>query len=199
MHRSSYIKKLKWLSEKFFVFCDVRDQRALLVDGATALLHLVMASLENNFYDGTKDTSLFEPDQLEAAAFAFSSRTEAIRVLTNLSTRDFKLFERPNRADKEMTTASSNQEERSHKRNKSYVRFEDKVEDIHHVLEQILDIKGFHPPTTPERPRRVRLHRYSPSRFRNLKSCHPSQDRRTMLARVCASPRCGDFVRLRLQ
>jgi nucleoside phosphorylase len=44
--RRHYIQKLKWIERKHFLLWDERDKRGWLVNGTSALLHLVQASLE---------------------------------------------------------------------------------------------------------------------------------------------------------
>ncbi|KAK0717673.1 hypothetical protein B0T26DRAFT_645268, partial [Lasiosphaeria miniovina] len=55
--RDDYIMRLKWIAQKFVVLYDTQERRAWLVDGVSALLHLVRASLKHD--QGDPFSSLF--------------------------------------------------------------------------------------------------------------------------------------------
>ncbi|KAF4980050.1 hypothetical protein FZEAL_3912 [Fusarium zealandicum] len=61
-----YPSLLKWVGAQPIVFCDAGDRRAWLVDGASALLHLVRISLymDENDPESTYDW-VFHPHQLK--------------------------------------------------------------------------------------------------------------------------------------
>lgn len=51
LRRNSYIVRMKWMSQKFVILWDVEDKRGWLLNGASALLHLVRASLAQDMFD----------------------------------------------------------------------------------------------------------------------------------------------------
>ncbi|ORY15174.1 hypothetical protein BCR34DRAFT_191008 [Clohesyomyces aquaticus] len=87
------LHKIRFMAEQFIVLYDVGDRRAWLVDGATAILHLVNATLREYFHDDVIGKPLFQLKQLEAGNFAFKNRSDAVRVLTSQETRALRLFE----------------------------------------------------------------------------------------------------------
>ncbi|GKZ26323.1 hypothetical protein AbraIFM66951_002245 [Aspergillus brasiliensis] len=46
--RNSYVRKMRWISEKYSIFWDITERRGWLVNGAAALLHLAHASLRHD-------------------------------------------------------------------------------------------------------------------------------------------------------
>jgi hypothetical protein len=46
--RDGHVPKLQWISKKFVALWDEEDERGWLVNGASALLHLLRTSLEYN-------------------------------------------------------------------------------------------------------------------------------------------------------
>jgi hypothetical protein len=79
---SDYPSKLAWVATQFVAFHDVTDHRAWLVDGASALLHLVLLSLH---FDETNPEStydwVFDKSQLREHWDVASGRVAARRTL----------------------------------------------------------------------------------------------------------------------
>ena len=44
--RENYLYQLKWIANEYILLFDVNDRRAWLVDGASALLHLIRSSIK---------------------------------------------------------------------------------------------------------------------------------------------------------
>lgn len=114
--RNGYVRKLKWISKKFVVLWDEGDKRGWLVDGTSALLHLVRASLEHDLLDKFNSVFLFRPEQMKEASQTHRS-SSAIEVLLNQDNRTLKVY--PERED--------------------YIRFEDQVEHFYDLLEKVID------------------------------------------------------------
>ncbi|KAL7658266.1 hypothetical protein ACMYSQ_004399 [Aspergillus niger] len=65
--RNSYVKKIRWISEKYTILWEITEKRGWLVNGAAALLHLVHTSLRQDdlsnasllclYNEGTQRTS----------------------------------------------------------------------------------------------------------------------------------------------
>ena len=116
--RGGYIRKLKWIFKKSVVLWDEGEKRGWLINGTSALLHLVRASLVHDSKDGFSSEFLFRWEDLQKAPAPFSNKPHAaISVLLNHTNRSLKIY--PEKDD--------------------FIRFEDRVEHFLNILEQIID------------------------------------------------------------
>ncbi|EHK47314.1 hypothetical protein TRIATDRAFT_181283, partial [Trichoderma atroviride IMI 206040] len=90
--RKGNIRRLKWISTKFVLLWDERDKRGWLINGATALLHIVRAFLSHAKQDHFKDAFRFKDEDLQEAEAPFTADS-AIAVLSNSHNRHLKLYE----------------------------------------------------------------------------------------------------------
>ncbi|UKZ62464.1 uncharacterized protein TrAtP1_003713 [Trichoderma atroviride] len=154
-----YIPKLKWISKKFVLLWDEANKRGWLVNGTTALLHLVRASLDHDSKDEFSSAFLFKKELIQESEDPFKTHS-ATHVLINEVNRKLPIY-----------------------RNRDgYIQFEDRVEHMHSVLERLInyqkcvsgDLKEFR-----SHPRR-NLEGWD---FRDLATNHdPLHSRVTMLA-----------------
>lgn len=86
MVRTSYISKLKWLRQKYIVLWDEEDKRGWLVNGTSALLHLVRASLE---HDRTRELN-YNMNDMEEASITHTANSP-IPVLISLGDKKLKI------------------------------------------------------------------------------------------------------------
>lgn len=114
--RNGYIPKLQWISKKFVVLWDEGDKRGWLVNGTTALLHLVRASLEVNNADSFKFAFLFNSKDITEAPEPYTTQS-ANHVLPNPENMKLKIY--PEKDD--------------------FIRFQDRVEHMYGVLEKMID------------------------------------------------------------
>lgn len=123
----SYSGLIDWVSSQPIIFFDVEDRRAWLIDGASALLHLVRASIKQ---DRTKPAyrskwrfkgDLEGDDSLEGGCFA------AIETLTSISNLNKALY-----LD-DIRSVGNNQMEEVH------YYFRDRVKEILHYLQVLVD------------------------------------------------------------
>jgi hypothetical protein len=136
--RNGYVPKLQWISKKFVVLWDEEVKRGWLVNGTSALLHLLRASLEYNKVDKFKDVFLFKPEDLVEARKQHTSDS-AIEVLLNSVNMKLKIYpEKGEMYDEETRHKNAEQEEVSKKKTK-YHRLEDRVEHFYDILEKIID------------------------------------------------------------
>ena len=136
--RDDYISQLRWLSKKFVILYDVGDRRAWMIDGVSALLHLVRASLRHDQDDEFNDLFLFDPKDLEEAGPNRTGKVAAISVLTNHYNREIRLHQKPDESYDEETTRPGEGSERVKKRKVTYYCLKDRVDHIYHILEQIV-------------------------------------------------------------
>lgn len=111
-----YIPRLKWISRKFVLLWDEAEKRGWLVNGTTALLHLVRASLDHDSKDEFSSAFLFKKDLLQESEDAFKTNS-ATHVLINEANRKLPIY--------------GNRD--------GHVQFEDRVEHMHSVLERLIN------------------------------------------------------------
>ncbi|KAL6895023.1 hypothetical protein GGI43DRAFT_411674 [Trichoderma evansii] len=90
--RKNNIRRLKWISTKFILLWDERDKRGWLVNGTTALLHIIRAFLSHAKEDNFKSAFHFKDEDLQEAEIPFTADS-AIAVLLNPHNRRLKLYE----------------------------------------------------------------------------------------------------------
>lgn len=90
--RHRYFSKLHWISTKYVVFWDEETKRGWLVNGTTALLHLVRASLEHSKKDKLSSVFLFKTSQIIEATQSHKP-SSAMEVLLNKENLALKLYE----------------------------------------------------------------------------------------------------------
>lgn len=126
---------------KYVVFYDTNEQRAWLVDGATALLHLARASLvaddKNGFPLLHKHHDIREEGK--------DTETSAVRTLTHPHNMHMTLFEKPEEEDSKTESKhlagdlDPPKTEVTVTNKVTYYRFCDRVDKIYSVLEDIFN------------------------------------------------------------
>ncbi|KAI8632194.1 hypothetical protein F5Y19DRAFT_492074 [Xylariaceae sp. FL1651] len=158
--RDDYIMRLKWISKKFVVLYDVREKRAWLTDGLSAVLHLVRASLKHDTEDSFKTLFLYDPSALKETSWMYLGKDTAIRVLTNPENLSLPLYAKPNSTKEEINIDDTGAQTRILSKTKSNFCLKDRIESICDVLEQIMahqadvatqDGVGFRLRSTPRR------------------------------------------------
>ncbi|CAI6099737.1 unnamed protein product [Clonostachys chloroleuca] len=86
------IRRLKWISTKFVLLWDAHDERGWLVNGTSALLHVVRASLSHASKDPFRSAFLFKDTDMEEAKTPFTANS-AVEVLINKHNRNLRLYE----------------------------------------------------------------------------------------------------------
>ncbi|KAK1240227.1 hypothetical protein MKX08_007669 [Trichoderma sp. CBMAI-0020] len=90
--RQNNIRRLKWISAQFILFWDERDKRGWLVNGTTAMLHIIRAFLSHSKKDNFKNAFRFKDEDLQEAEAPFMADS-AIAVLLNPHNRLLRLYE----------------------------------------------------------------------------------------------------------
>ncbi|GKT65318.1 LOW QUALITY PROTEIN: hypothetical protein ColTof4_09370 [Colletotrichum tofieldiae] len=135
-----HIRTLRTLSRRQFIFYDV--SRAWLVDGTSALLHLLRAAIED--YQGDPDLErlgllLFDADEIEEARKTHTGRDAAFEFLANENNLAIPLYLRATEAWTEKTTKLGSREVEEVLNEKSTAfRVKDRVDQIVRFLEQII-------------------------------------------------------------
>ncbi|KAK6811024.1 hypothetical protein RU639_013191 [Aspergillus parasiticus] len=114
--RNGYIEKLKSIRRRFFVLWDEEDKRGWLVNGTSALLHLLRASLKHDSMDEISTEFLFNPEDMQEAPETRKA-SSAIKVLVNSHNRKLPIY-----LEKE-----------------GYLCLEDRIEELYNTLEKVMD------------------------------------------------------------
>jgi hypothetical protein len=127
---SDYPSRLAWVAGQFVTFFDVTDRRAWLIDGASALLHLVRISLHLDETDpeSTYDW-VFDWNQLKDVWPSSSSRIAAKKTLTNWSNLALPVYVK---GESRSATGVAT---------RTYSTFEERVSKILHQLEILIDLQ----------------------------------------------------------
>ncbi|KAL1855725.1 hypothetical protein Daus18300_011008 [Diaporthe australafricana] len=136
--RDDYVMRLKWIAKKFAVFYDLRDRRAWLLDGASALLHLVRASLRHDKQDPFKDLFLLDEGSVQEPAVPFTRKHAAVQFLTNKANTSLPLYAKPTESKVEETTTEMGVCAKVFSSTRRHYSLKDRVEDIYEILEQII-------------------------------------------------------------
>ncbi|KAK3394972.1 hypothetical protein B0H63DRAFT_387983, partial [Podospora didyma] len=121
LSRDSYLDKMRWVSGQYAILWDEGDDRGWLVNGASALLHLVCAAVEDDLKWMRKcglqsDQILFKREDVEGSALPHTPGS-ALNVLVNPRNRELKVVVNDT----------------------TYTRFKHLVEKQYRALEQIMD------------------------------------------------------------
>jgi hypothetical protein len=112
--RESQTESLESVSEKYVILWDEDDKRAWIMNGTTALLHLLRASLERNRTGRFGSKCLFNPEQMQEAVTRYESDS-ALEVLLNNENQSLSIFENED------------------------VRLKDRIEGLVYILEQMIE------------------------------------------------------------
>ncbi|KAK0621822.1 hypothetical protein B0T17DRAFT_305457 [Bombardia bombarda] len=137
--RDDYTMRLKWVHKKHVVLYDTKERRAWMVDGVSALLHLVRASLKHDQADSFNDLFLYNDFSLQESPAAGTGKSASINVLTNKQNLNLPLYAKPDDMKEEVSiNAESGTQSRVLSRTRRDYCFRDRVESICDVLEQII-------------------------------------------------------------
>ncbi|KAI0201130.1 hypothetical protein F4808DRAFT_470051 [Astrocystis sublimbata] len=140
--RDDYTMRLKWISRKFVVLYDVQDRRAWLLDGISALLHLVRASLQHDLNDEFQSLCLYEEGTLKEPPDPHAGKKAAIKMLTTPHNLAIPLYAKPDSRREETTSHEGGREAKVHSRTKTNYCLKDRIEGIYHILEQIISLEA---------------------------------------------------------
>ncbi|KAF4338945.1 hypothetical protein FBEOM_7121 [Fusarium beomiforme] len=119
---------LNWVKTQPVVFYDVEDRRAWLVNGASALLHLVRISLHRDANDPESAYDwVYENSKLKDHWPSSGNRQSAIQTLKNWDNRALSVYIIDKRVDASGAPITR------------YSTFEDRVRNILHSMEKLVD------------------------------------------------------------
>ncbi|RSL81845.1 hypothetical protein CEP52_017102 [Fusarium oligoseptatum] len=89
--RHGYVPRLQWLATKLVLLWDERDKRGWLINGTSALLHVLRASLKHDNEGALRDLFLCSPEDLQEPDNRFTADS-AIEVLVKSKNRGLRLY-----------------------------------------------------------------------------------------------------------
>ncbi|RSM04988.1 hypothetical protein CDV31_009789 [Fusarium ambrosium] len=89
--RHGYVPRLQWLATKLVLLWDERDKRGWLINGTSALLHVLRASLKHDNEGALRDLFLCNPEDLQEPDNRFTADS-AIEVLVKSKNRGLRLY-----------------------------------------------------------------------------------------------------------
>jgi hypothetical protein len=134
-----YLSTLEIISERYFVFYDIIDRRAWLLDGASALLHLLRAFIKySETKSRLKDFFIFKDDELGEADESRQGGDAAFYVLANEYNQLLPFWRKTATPTEEITMKHGSVAEEAIKYQKAYFCLKDRVLQICRILQQIL-------------------------------------------------------------
>ncbi|KAI1259985.1 hypothetical protein F5Y18DRAFT_406994 [Xylariaceae sp. FL1019] len=118
--RNSYISKLRWMDAETVLMWDESDKRGWLINGSSALLHIVRASLAYNSTDKFKSAFIFRPEAITEPQEPYKPDS-AINVLLNRNNWALKLYDE----DDEETS------------------FKGRISQVYDILEKLIDYQHY--------------------------------------------------------
>ena len=135
--RKPYVSKLRQVASTYFVFWDTEEKRGWLVNGISALLHLLRASLEHYRTDLFKFALLSQPTDISEPPVG-SPGEYAIRVLLDEQNRALPLYLDKDEEYTEHEHSVGKVRASLTKRKKTYQKLQDRVEELYEILEKII-------------------------------------------------------------
>lgn len=140
--RKGYIPQLRWIHKKFVILWDEEDKRGWLVNGTSALLHLVRASLRSYKKDLFSSKLRFKEDQMHYSVQY--EATSAVEVLINDHNRELEVWPGNIEISEEEEVKTKRGESdaevsKAQKRKRSFILFQDLVEEKFTRLEQVME------------------------------------------------------------
>ncbi|KAI9685935.1 MAG: hypothetical protein M1822_004213 [Bathelium mastoideum] len=139
--RDGYIPKLRWIATKYVVLWDDADKRGWLVNGTSALLHLVRAWLEHSSRDDFSYSFLFDSSKMKDANK--HKPNSAPQILSDEDNLDLKVhldrIERFEEEEVKQEGSDTGQESKTSKKKRSYYLFQNLVEQHFEILEKIME------------------------------------------------------------
>ncbi|RTE75703.1 hypothetical protein BHE90_009827 [Fusarium euwallaceae] len=132
--RHGYFTKLQWISSKWIVFWDEGEKRGWLVNGASALLHILRSSLTHS-KSKFKSAFLMNPQDLPDPESVMEADA-ALQILTEEKNRSIPLYRENVEFENCNTDLGKGKGPETQFR---YYRLENRVDHIYNMLEKLID------------------------------------------------------------
>lgn len=136
--RGSYKAKLEWLDSKYVTFWDVDEERGWLVNGNSALLHLLRASLKFSKENKFKSEFLFQEDKFEESPSPFTPGS-TLHVLLNHRNQRLKLYLKESHSHTETKELPGGDAETVTRTVTSWTTVRDRIEELYETMEKLID------------------------------------------------------------
>jgi len=136
--KQGYIAKLQWIDQRYVVLWDEGDKRGWLVNGTSALLHVLRSSLKHCGDDKFSDEFLFDAREFQEPKVRFRNDS-AVSVLRNPSNRRLRLYKLSEDSVDETVLWADGRRETVTKVRTSYTTVEDKTLELFETLEKLID------------------------------------------------------------
>ncbi|KAK7990856.1 hypothetical protein PG990_015136 [Apiospora arundinis] len=136
--RHGYFRKLQWIASKYIVFWDDEEKRGWLVNGASALLHLLRAHLASCQETFGSEFLMKPGDLVVDGNGGTMDAMGALRTLTNKENRALGLY-----MDKtEVSSSKKGNGNSGISVTENYYCLQDEVEQIYNTLEILIDYQA---------------------------------------------------------
>jgi hypothetical protein len=137
--RDTYFAKMEWLTRQYVILWDEGEHRGWLVNGASALLHIVHASLEHDLEGKLRSQILFKKDKMKGPTPSHMSDS-ALDVLMNAENKRLPIhIDKVETWTEEVTPEEGGSSKTETKTKTTHTLFEHRVEQLYGLLEQIMD------------------------------------------------------------
>lgn len=142
VHPEAYFDKLKYTDTKYVILWDEETKRGWLMNGTSALLHLVRLSLKADREGRYSHRLVFDEEKLQDDGS--HGPCSAAYVLSNQVNQELEVWPGKTELVTEQETKSQlndgqTESTRSQKRKRGYTLFEDRVEQQYAILELVLE------------------------------------------------------------
>jgi hypothetical protein len=136
--RSGYLAKLRWIQYKYVTLWDVVENRGWLIDGVSALLHLLRASFEISRADKFSSEFLFDEAKFQESTKSFQADA-ALEVLLNPANRALDLYPKDEKAGTDERVLANGQIVITPRTVVTTTTVQDRVEELYESLEKLID------------------------------------------------------------
>ena len=139
-NRDDYLRQIRWAATRFVSLVDVEKRRSWLIDGAAALLYLVLSSIKYlQQHKVFKNLLLFKWEELQQHREQWPPEDRALAILSDETNMDQILYKNPAERWEEETIDEAGNSSTITKSKRTHILFSQKVRETYSILEQIVD------------------------------------------------------------
>ncbi|CEJ90871.1 hypothetical protein VHEMI06624 [[Torrubiella] hemipterigena] len=134
---SDFYRQLEWIQQRHVVLYDTQAHRAWLVNGISALLHLLRTSILHRRNIG--HSIIFQDWEIQEATAPLMGRDAAWAMLTNAHNLSLKVYQNPEKVTVKHIRKGSGAVETITETKITWTHLSDKISDLYNILWQIFD------------------------------------------------------------